>query len=140
MGLRSGCNQTLIGQPPLPLVACTKVMYTRSTSGPFLAVYLHVDEKLVHHGRGRRRSLKRFMRHDVAPVAGRVADGQEDGLVLAAGLGERFLAPWMPLDRVARVLQQVGRLSRRAKRVGGDSGERRWKGGSFMRPGEPNPF
>ena len=32
-GFRSGVSHTLMGHPPLPVVACTKVMYTLSTSG-----------------------------------------------------------------------------------------------------------
>ena len=32
-GFSSGVSHTLIGQPPAPVVACTNVMYTRSTSG-----------------------------------------------------------------------------------------------------------
>ena len=67
--------------------------------------------------------LERFALHDVAPVAGRVADAQEDGLVLLARLGEGLLAPRKPVHRVVLVLEQVGRfLPRQAVRIGRRSG------------------
>ena len=74
--------------------------------GSLLAVDLHVDEQLVHHRRGRR-VLEGLVGHHVAPVAGRVADRQQDGHVPAAGLGERLVAPRVPVDRVVGVLAQV---------------------------------
>ncbi len=48
--------------------------------------------------------------HDVAPVAGGVADGEEDRLVFLARLGERLLAPGIPVDRVVGVLEEVRAL------------------------------
>ena len=78
--------------------------------GPLLAVDLDVDEQLVHH-RGGVLVLERLVGHDVAPVAGRVADREQDGLVLGAGPGERLVAPRVPVDRVVGVLAQVGLVS-----------------------------
>jgi hypothetical protein len=52
-------------------------------------------------------ALKRLARHDVAPVAGRVANGQEDRLVLGARFSQRLLVPLAPIDGIMRVLQQV---------------------------------
>ena len=52
--------------------------------GPLLAVDLHVDEAVVHH-RGDVVVLERLVGHHVAPVARRVADRQEDRLVLRPG-------------------------------------------------------
>ena len=49
--------------------------------GALLAVDLHVDEPLVHDRR-HVVVLEALVRHDVAPVAGRVADGQQDRPVL----------------------------------------------------------
>ncbi len=72
-----------------------------------LAVDLDRDEPLVQT-RGERRIRERLARHDVAPVAGRVADRDEHGHVAAAGLRERLLAPRPPVDRVVRVAQEVG--------------------------------
>src|SRR5215467_10894925 len=45
--------------------------------------------------------------HHVAPVAGRVADTEQDGFVFALRLFQRLLAPRVPVYRVVRVLQQV---------------------------------
>jgi hypothetical protein len=44
----------------------------------------------------------------VTPEAGAVADGQEDGLVLRARLGERLGSPGVPIDGIVRVEQEVG--------------------------------
>ena len=74
--------------------------------GPFLAIDLDVDEAVVHH-RGDGLVLERLVRHHVAPVARRVADGEQDRLVLGARPGERLLAPRVPVDRVVGVLAQV---------------------------------
>ncbi len=75
--------------------------------GPLLAVHLHADEALVHLpgdlGLGEALPL-----HHVAPVAGRVADRQEDRLVLGAGAREGLLAPRVPVDGVVLVEEEVG--------------------------------
>ncbi len=75
------------------------------------------------------------MRHDVAPVARRVADRQQHRPVLGARPGERLLAPRVPVHRVVGVLAQVeaglareavhpasidGRFRRAPATVGGD--------------------
>ena len=82
--------------------------------GPLLAVDLDVDEALVHQRRDLR-VLERLVRHHVAPVAGRVADGEQDRLVLGLCLRQRLVAPREPLDRIGGVLEQVrARLGRQA--------------------------
>jgi hypothetical protein len=75
--------------------------------GPLLAVDLHVHEALVHDRR-HRVVLERLVRHHVTPVARRVADREQDRLVLGARPGERLLAPGVPVDRVVGVLPEVG--------------------------------
>ena len=75
--------------------------------GTLLAVNFDVDEVLVHH-RGDVGVLEAFSLHHMAPVAGRVADRQEDRLVLAASSIDCPGPPGMPVNRVVRVLQQVG--------------------------------
>ena len=75
--------------------------------GALLAVDLDVDEVLVHVGGGLG-VLEGLALHHVAPVAGRVADREQDRAVLLAGPGERLLAPRVPVDRVLAVLEQVG--------------------------------
>jgi hypothetical protein len=73
-----------------------------------LAVDLDVDEQLVHH-RGGGRILEALVGHHVAPVAGRVADREQDGaVVLPAGLVKRCGIPRVPVDRIVCMLQQVG--------------------------------
>ena len=76
--------------------------------GPLLAVDLDVDELGVHHG-GDLVVLERLVGHHVAPVAGRVPDRQQDRHVAAPCLGERLVAPRIPVDRVVAVLTQVRR-------------------------------
>ena len=60
--------------------------------GALLAVDLDVDEELVHEARGLF-VLERLVRHDVAPVARRIADRQQDRLAARARRGERFFVP-----------------------------------------------
>ena len=43
----------------------------------------------------------------MTPVAGGIANAQQDWLVLGAGALNRFLAPRIPIDRIMRVLAQV---------------------------------
>src|SRR5216684_2096989 len=44
----------------------------------------------------------------MAPMAGSIADRQQDRPVAALGFGQCFLAPRPPMHRVIGVLQQVG--------------------------------
>ncbi len=74
--------------------------------GPLLAVDLDVDEVLVHVGGGLG-VLEGLVLHHVAPVAGRVADREQDRPVLLPRTGQRLLAPRVPVDRVVTVLEQV---------------------------------
>ena len=76
---------------------------------PLLPVHLDAHEMRVEEA-GRRVVLEGFPLHDVAPVAGRVADAQEDRLAFRARLGERLRSPGEPIDRVMLVLQQVRRF------------------------------
>ena len=48
--------------------------------------------------------------HDVAPVAGGVAYGEEDGFVELFGEVKSFRGPWMPINGVVGVLEEVGAL------------------------------
>ena len=86
--------------------------------GALLAVHLDRHEVVVHVGRGRR-VLERLALHDVAPVAGGVADREEDRPIEQLRAGERVAAPREPVDRVVGVLEQVGaRLAGEAVRHG----------------------
>jgi hypothetical protein len=75
--------------------------------GPLLAVDLDADEAVVEAG-CHYRILEGLVGHDVAPVAGRVADRQEDRLVLGRRSRERLFAPRIPVDRIVGVLAQIG--------------------------------
>ncbi len=75
--------------------------------GLLLPVDLHADEQLVHEGGGGF-VLERLVGHHVAPVAGGVADGEQDRLVLGAGPLEGLVAPRVPVDGVVLVLLEVG--------------------------------
>jgi hypothetical protein len=72
----------------------------------FFAIDLHVHEQVVHERCGRG-ALERLVRHDVAPVARAVTDGDEQRLVLGTRSLERLFAPLVPVDRVPGVLQEV---------------------------------
>ena len=52
--------------------------------------------------------LERLALHHVAPVAGGVADRDEQRLLLIARASQRLLAPRVPVDGVVLVLEQVG--------------------------------
>ena len=85
--------------------------------GPLLAVDLDDHVVLVQE----RRDLLVFEGlafHHVTPVAGRVADGQEDGPAEPLRGLEGLVPPRVPVDRVVGVLPEVGaRLEEQAVRV-----------------------
>ena len=72
----------------------------------FFAVYLDVYEMGVHD-RGDIGVGEHLAFHDVAPVAGRVSDGQEDGFPLPAGAFDRLRAPGIPIHRIPGVGAQI---------------------------------
>ncbi len=85
--------------------------------GTLLPIYLDGHEVGVEVG-GRGLVLERLALHDVAPMAGRIADGEEDRLRLGACAAERLLAPGIPVDRVVGVLKEV-RAGLTGEMVGG---------------------
>ena len=92
--------------------------------GALFAVHLDRHEMLVHE-RGNVRVLERLALHDVAPVAGRVADREEDRPILVARPFERLSPPGIPVDRVVGVLEEVrARLSGEAVGHEGQCGMR----------------
>ena len=54
----------------------------------------------------------------MAPVAGRVADGYQDGFIFFSCSRQSFWTPGVPIHGVVRVLQQVGTLGMKES-VGG---------------------
>ena len=75
--------------------------------GSLLPIDLDTDEPAIHEFRNGL-VLKRFPFHDMAPVAGGISDGEENGTVFFFRELQRFLPPGVPVDRVVGVLQQVG--------------------------------
>ena len=74
---------------------------------PLLAVHLDRDVALVQDLRDLE-ILERFLLHHVAPVAGRVADREQDRLLLVPRLGEGLVGPGVPVDGVVGMLAEVG--------------------------------
>ena len=72
----------------------------------FFAVHLDAHEMFVEI-RGHGFVLEGFSLHDVAPMAGRVADAQKNRPVFLPRPGERLFAPRVPVHRVVLVLEQV---------------------------------
>ncbi len=95
------------GPPPVTVHRLHGVHVDAVDVGPLLAVDLDRYEPFVHEGR-RRLILEGLTLHHVTPVAGRVADRQEDRSALGSSTLQRLLAPWVPIHGVAGVLQQIG--------------------------------
>ena len=76
--------------------------------GTLFPVYLDADKRGVQEF-GSPRVVKRLARHHMAPVAGGVPDGKEDGFVLLDRLLERLFPPGKPRHGLMRMLQKVGR-------------------------------
>ena len=76
--------------------------------GALLAVDLDVHEELVHDRRDAL-VLEALMGHDVAPMAGGVADREQHRPARRRRLGEGLRPPFAPIDRVVLVLQEIGR-------------------------------
>ena len=74
-----------------------------------LAIHFDRDEPCVQ-GIGDPAVLEGLPFHHVAPVAGRVPDREEDGLLLRLRASEGFRAPRVPVDRIVLVLEQVRTL------------------------------
>ena len=75
--------------------------------GTFFTVDLDVHEKLVHDRSGCG-IFEAFMGHDMAPMAGGIANGEKDGPVGGLRRGERGRTPRTPMDGIVLVLEEVG--------------------------------
>ena len=76
---------------------------------PLFAIHLDADEVLVQKSRNFF-ILERFAFHDVAPVAGRIADAEKDRPVFNPRLCKRLITPGEPIHGIVRVLEQVRRF------------------------------
>ena len=74
---------------------------------PLFSIDLDVNEVPVHEP-GNLDIVKTFMCHDVAPVACRVTDRQQNRLVLCLCPRQGFLAPGIPFHRILRMLPKIG--------------------------------
>src|SRR5262249_9958857 len=94
--------------------------------GPLLAIDLDGDVVLVQIRRDLL-VLERLLRHHVAPVAGRVADAEQDRPLLVPRPGEGLVAPRIPVDGVVGVLAEgragaAGAAGWGGRRAGGGGG------------------
>ena len=74
--------------------------------GPFFPVKFHADEVLIEKFRYLF-ILERLPLHHVAPVTGRIADAQQNHLVVLAGLFKSLFSPGIPIHRIKSVLEEV---------------------------------
>ena len=70
------------------------------------AVHFHTDEVLIHQ-LGNIVTLKTLMRHHMTPVAGRIADRNQQWLTRGFGSGEGLFAPWIPIHWVVGMLFEI---------------------------------
>jgi hypothetical protein len=78
------------------------MVYIRS----FFAINFDADKVLVHEG-GCVAVLERLSFHDVAPMARGVADADEYWFVLVDSFLECFGSPFVPIDGVVGMLEEV---------------------------------
>src|SRR2546430_8436427 len=74
--------------------------------GSFFTIYFNGDKMLIHQA-SYVFVLEGFALHDMAPVAGRVANTEQDGFILLLRLLQGFFAPWVPIYGVVGMLQEV---------------------------------
>ena len=73
---------------------------------PLLPIHLDAHEMLIEEC-SYALILEGLVGHHVAPVAGRIADGEKDRLVLFPGFVQRRRPPGVPIHRIVRMLEQV---------------------------------
>src|SRR5205807_10193645 len=74
--------------------------------GSFFTINFNRNKMLIHQASDVF-VLEGFALHDMAPVAGRVANTEQDGFVLLLRLLQGFFAPWVPIYGVVGMLQEV---------------------------------
>ena len=97
------------GHPPCPVICWQAVMYTLSISGRSSRSTL-ISDKAGIQERCDARILKRFMGHDMAPVAGGIPDGEEDGFMFFCCAAEGLISPRVPVHGIMGMLLQVRAL------------------------------
>ena len=71
---------------------------------PLFPIHFYIDKMLIHED-GRPLVLETLPFHDMTPVAGGIADADQDRLVLGAGGGQGFFTPGIPIHGIMGVLQ-----------------------------------
>ena len=132
-GFEVGGEETVEGPPSLAGHGLNGGHVYFVNVGALFAIHFDADKVGVEEG-GDGAVLEGFAFHDVAPVAGGVADTEENGFVFRFGAGEGLVAPREPVHRVVLVLEEVGRLFQR-EAVGGWMGHVCWSYGR-TRPDE----
>jgi hypothetical protein len=94
----------VIGHPPCPGKSLAHRHVYAVYIRPLFAVNLYRDKIPVEYLCDFL-VLEAFTLHDMTPVAGGIADGKEDGLVLRFGFFKGFVTPGIPVDRIICVLQ-----------------------------------
>src|SRR5947207_4658318 len=93
-----------------PATLLCKILYCLHINvinvGSFFTIYFNGDKMLIHQA-SYVFVLEGFALHDMAPVAGRVANTEQDGFVLLLRLLQGFFAPWVPIYGVVGMLQEV---------------------------------
>lgn len=74
---------------------------------PFFPIDLDIDVVGIHQV-GNVGIFEAFVRHDVAPVTGGVANGKQNGFARIARLRQRKFSPWPPVHWIASVLPEIG--------------------------------
>ena len=82
----------------------------RINIGTFFSVHFDVHKQLVHDRCGGA-VFKTLMRHHVAPVAGGVADRQQNGFACSLRFGKSLVTPLIPMDGVISMLPKIWRRS-----------------------------
>ena len=86
------------GQGPAAVLAqkLQRLLVDGVDVGAFLPVDLDVDEELVHECCDVA-VLEAFVGHDMAPVARRIPNAEEDGFVVPSRFFESYRSPYLPV-------------------------------------------
>ena len=75
----------------------------------FFTVNLDGNEILVQDGGNARIGIRLFL-HDMAPMTGKVTNGEKDWLVFLTSFFEGFVAPHVPIHWIVRMQEKVRAL------------------------------
>lgn len=87
----------------------TNDFYSLSSVGLTIAVDFDGNEILIEDGGNAGIGIRLFL-HDVAPMTGKVADGEKDRFVLLAVFFEAFVAPRIPIHWIVGMQEKIRTL------------------------------